>query len=449
MLHTVGVASFEELLAAVPEPVRLRAPLDIADPLAESEVERMAETLAARNAVTPAVLSFLGGGIYDHHVPAAVDHVASRSEYYTAYTPYQAEVAQGTLQVTYEYQSMIRRLTAMDTAQASLYDGGSAVAEAALMAMAHTGQRGVVFAGALNPRYRSVVETYLTAQSVEMKSAIADDGRCDFGLLNDAVGPDTSCVIMQSPNYFGMIDDWARASEVAHGHGALMIAVFHPISLGQLKPPGECGADIAVGEGQMLGNPPSFGGPLLGLFATRREFIRRIPGRLVGRTVDARGATAYVMTLRTREQDIRREKATSNICTAQALLATRAAITMALLGKVGITKLATTCSERAHYLASHIDAIESFRVPFGADFFNEFVVESDRPARDVLMSLRKRGIQAGIELGGRFPGFERRFLVCVSEKHTRADLDRFVSELSQMSAHPGARVGRAQSSHNV
>lgn len=438
MLSVIGVGSVDDLIKPIPVDVRQKGPIDIPSALAESDVDALTETLAARNAVPGQFTSYLGGGIYDHYIPAAVDHVGSRSEYYTAYTPYQPEVAQGTLQATYEYQSMIRRLTGMDVAQASMYDGGSATAEAALLAMAETGRSKIVIAGVLNPRYRAILETYLSAQNVTIESVNRPDGCADFSRLLDAVGEDTACIIMPSPNYFGGLDDWARAAEIAHAEGAMLIAVFHPISLGQLKTPGECGADIAVGEGQCLGNPPAFGGPLLGLFATRKQFIRRLPGRLVGKTVDARGVMAFVTTLQTREQHIRREKATSNICTAQALLATRAAIYMSLLGKRGIVALARTCLDRAHYLAEQIAQIPGYSVPFGANFFNEFVVEAPVNAHMILARLRGRHILGGIDLGGRFPGFDRRFLVCVTEKHSRLTLDQFVAALREAGQEAGS-----------
>ncbi|MEW5701737.1 MAG: aminomethyl-transferring glycine dehydrogenase subunit GcvPA [Candidatus Zixiibacteriota bacterium] len=438
MLRTIG-AQFEDLIAAIPPEIRQKTPANIPAGLSEAEVQELVESLARRNAVAPEVVSFLGGGVYDHHIPAAVDHVGSRSEFYTAYTPYQPEVAQGTLQATYEFQSLIRRLTAMDVAQASMYDGASAVAEGALLAMAQTGRRGIVLAGMLNPRYRTVLETYLAAQDAKIQDAIAADGCTDFPSLERLVGEQTAAIIMPSPNYFGGIDDWRKAADVAHATGALLMAVFHPISLGLLTPPGDADADIAVGEGQCLGNPPSFGGPLLGLFAVRREFIRRLPGRLVGRTVDANGRMAFVTTLQTREQHIRRDKATSNICTAQALLATRAAIYMSLLGRQGITALAQTCCERAHYLAEQIAGLDGFRVPFGRAFFNEFVIEAPVSSRVVLAQLRRQGILGGIDLAGRFPGFDRRILVCVTEKHSREKLDRYVRELSAATSGTGER----------
>jgi len=429
MLAAIGVRRFEDLLAGLPEAVRQKRPSDMPDGLSESEVEALLDALSRENAVPPGVTSFLGGGIYDHHIPAAVDHVGSRSEFFTAYTPYQAEVAQGTLQATYEFQSLIRRLTEMEAAQASMYDGGSALAEAALLAIAHTDRRGVIIGGALNPRHRSVLETYLTAQGVTVSTAMQEDGRTDFDRLRKMVGNDSACVIIPSPNYFGLLDDWMTGAEIAHSVGAVMVAVFHPMALGVTRTPGECGVDVAVGEGQCLGNPPAFGGPLLGLFTVRKEFMRRLPGRLVGRTVDALGQTAYVMTLQTREQHIRREKATSNICTAQALLATRAAIYMSLLGRRGFQSLAQTCMERAHYLAAQISGIPGFTVPLGSNFFNEFVIESPIPANVLLERLQERGILGGIALGSRFPGFDRRILVCVTERHPRSILDNFVREL--------------------
>jgi glycine dehydrogenase subunit 1 len=429
LLAAAGVRSVEDLLTAIPDTIRLHRPLELPAGLSESEVDSLLDALARENAVPPGITSFLGGNIYDHYIPAALDHVGSRSEFYTAYTPYQPEVAQGTLQATYEFQSMICRLTGLDVAQASLYDGGSAIAEAALLALAHTGRRGVILAGTLTPRHSRVVETYLTAQDVSITTAIAPDGTADFHKLESLLCDEIACVVMPSPNYFGTLDRWEKGAKLARSHGALSIAVFHPLALGVVKSPGECGIDIAVGEGQMLGNAPSFGGPLLGLFAARREFIRRLPGRLVGRTVDNKGRTAYVMTLQTREQHIRREKATSNICTAQALLATRAAIYMSLLGQDGFRQLARTCMERAHYLAERIDQLGGFAVPHGSAFFNEFVVEAPVAAHVMLERLRNHQILGGIELGHHFPGYERRFLVCVTERHTREILDRFVREL--------------------
>jgi len=450
MLSTIGVGSVDDLIRPIPADVRQKGPIDIPPALAESDVDMLTETLAAKNAVPGQFMSFLGGGIYDHYIPAAVDHVASRSEYYTAYTPYQPEVAQGTLQATYEYQSMIRRLTGMDVAQASMYDGGSATAEAALLAMAETGRKKIVLAGVLNPRHRGMIETYLSAQDVTIESMNRPDGCADFSRLAHVVDDTTACIIMASPNYFGGLDDWTAAAEIAHAKGALLIAVFHPISLGILKTPGECGADVAVGEGQCLGNAPAFGGPLLGLFATRKKFIRRLPGRLVGKTVDARGVPAFVTTLQTREQHIRREKATSNICTAQALLATRAAIYMSLLGKRGIVTLAKTCLDRAHYVAGQIAQTPGYAVPFGASFFNEFVVEAPVNARTILARLRQGHILGGIELGGRFPGFDRRLLVCITERHSRAVLDQFVAALREAAQETGSRANesaRAGSAH--
>ncbi len=445
MLSTIGVGSVDDLIKPIPADIRQKGPIDIPKAMAESDVDLLNEALAAKNAVPGQCTSFLGGGIYDHYIPAAVDHVGSRSEFYTAYTPYQPEVAQGTLQATYEYQSMIRRLTGMDVAQASMYDGGSATAEAALLAMAETGRKKIILAGVLNPRYRGMLETYLSAQNVTIEAVNRPDGSADFARLPQTVDDATACIIMPSPNYFGGIEDWSKAAEIAHAKGALLVAVFYPISLGLLKAPGECGADVAVGEGQCLGNPPAFGGPLLGVFATRKQFIRRMPGRLVGKTVDSRGVMAFVTTLQTREQHIRREKATSNICTAQALLATRAAIYMSLIGKQGIITLAKTCLDRAHYLAEQVSQISGFSVPFGANFFNEFVVEAPANARTILNRVRERDILGGIELGGRFPGFDKRFLVCVTEKHSRATLDKFVSALRDAAQDGGS--GALNSTH--
>ena len=432
MLAAIGVASFEELLAPVPEKVRLKNLLDLPAPQSEYEVARAFEALAGRNDAGRGVLSFLGAGSYDHFVPAAVDHLSFRSEFYTAYTPYQAEVGQGTLTTIFEFQSMMAGLTGMDLTNASLYDGATALAEAALLAASVTGRSRIVTAGPLHPHAIEVLRTYCRGQNIEVVTDPAPDGVADRGWVRDVLGG-AAAVVAQSPNFLGVVEDLGDLFAEARGAGAKAIQFFQPHALALYRTPGEMGADLAVGEGISLGTPPSFGGPALGLFTARLEFARHIPGRLVGETVDRNGRRAFVMTLRTREQDIRREKATSNICTNQALLALRATIYLSLLGPRGLREVAEHCLEKAHYLADSLGKVKGFRLPFARPFFREFVLECPRPASEMIARAREAGVLPGVDLG-RFPGTQassHRLLVCASEKHTRADLDRLVRVLEE------------------
>ena len=431
MLERIGVRSIEDLLKTIPENLRLTEPLAVGERLSEVELTAHLEALAAQNAGPDRMVSFLGGGVYDHYVPAVVDFLASRSEFYTAYTPYQPEVAQGTLQATYEFQSLICRLTGMDAANASLYDGASAVAEAALVAISATGRPGIIVSGTVNPRYREVLAGYTQGRAVAIECPSDRNGISDSAAIVGKITDQTACVIVQSPNFFGQLEDVSAIEQAVHRVSGLLIYAFSPIALGICRTPGEANADLAVGEGQPLGNPPNFGGPLLGLLATRKEHVRRIPGRIVGRTVDEQGRPGYVMTLQTREQHIRREKATSNICTAQALLATRAAIYMSLMGKSGFRALAEVCTRRAHYLAEKISAVRGCALRYSGPFFNEFVVTCPLPAARVIASMSEHGIMPGIDLAQFFPDRDRELLVCVTEKHPPAQLDRYVEVLSQ------------------
>ena len=429
MLARIGAGSLEDLLKTIPERLRLRGPLAVGDRLSEVELTAHLESLAGQNAGPERMVAFLGGGVYDHYVPAAVDFLASRSEFYTAYTPYQPEVAQGTLQVTYEFQSIICRLTGMDAANASLYDGASAVAEAALVAISTTGRSEIVISGTVNPRYHEVLRSYTQGRGVTIECPAERDGTSDSAAIVRKISEHTACVIVQSPNFFGQLEDVSAIEYAVHRAGGLLIYVFYPIALGLCQTPGEANADLAVGEGQSLGNPPNFGGPLLGLLATKKEYIRRIPGRVIGRTVDEQGRPGYVMTLQTREQHIRREKATSNICTAQALLATRAAMYASLLGKRGFRALAEVCARRAHYLADNISVVRGFSLRYAGPFFNEFVLACPVPATQIIDFMSAQGIMPGIALAEFFPGADHDLLVCVTEKHAPAQLDRYVELL--------------------
>lgn len=433
MLGVIGVGSIEELFAQIPREYLLDRPLDLPPPLSEWDVARL---LSERAATNESLVCFAGGGLYDHYVPAAVDQILRRSEFYTAYTPYQPEVSQGTLQAIYEFQSMICELTGMDAANASMYDGATATAEAMLMshAVSRGRRRSVVLAGTLHPHYRKVVETYNGGVGLNLRTVgYGPAGTLDLDALRDAVNDDTAAVIVQSPNFFGIIEDWSAAAEIAHAAGALLVAVFDPVSLALLKTPGECGADIAVGEGQGLGNAMSFGGPALGLFTCRMEYVRQMPGRIAGATVDESGHRGYVLTLQTREQHIRRERATSNICTNHALNALAATIHLAAIGRAGLERVAEASLRGAHYAFERLTALDGFEPLFpGGRFFKEFALRTARPARELVDRARRQGILAGISLD-RFAdrlAIDDGLLIAVTEKRSRAEIDRLVEALA-------------------
>src|SRR5947209_7410188 len=380
MLDQIGVKSVQDLFQSIPAPLRLKRPLDVPPALTEIELTRHAQALAARNRSADNTVCFLGGGSYDHFIPAVVDAVAGRSEYYTAYTPYQAEASQGSLQAFFEFQTLICQLTGLDVANASLYDGGSAVAEAVLMALAVTRRHGpVLVADSVHPEYRRTLATYLTNLEVQPLVLPCPHGFLDPDDVKHAVTDQTPCVLVQHPNFFGCLEEVEALAAAAQATGALFVVSFDPISLGLLKRPGQYGADIAVAEGQCLGNPMTYGGPYLGLLACREQFLRKIPGRLVGQTVDRTGKRCWVLTLQTREQHIRREKATSNICTNQGLLALRTAVYLAALGPVGLAETASLCARKAHYAAEQL-ARAGLPLRFERPFFKEFAVGAPAPS---------------------------------------------------------------------
>jgi glycine dehydrogenase subunit 1 len=401
MLKAIGVASIDELFEMVPEDLRLRRELDLPPAMGELELTGHLESLAARNTPASQAVCFLGGGSYDHFIPALVDVVASRSEFYTAYTPYQAEASQGTLQAMFEYQTLITQLTGMDVSNASLYDGGSAAAEAVLMAMDATKRWGrVVTAASVHPEYRQVLATYLANIHTELITVGTPDGTVRPEELAAAVNRETACVLVQHPNFFGCLEEIEALAEIAHQAGALLIVSVDPISLGLLRRPVDYGADIVVAEGQSLGTPLSYGGPYLGIMACREKFVRRMPGRLVGQTVDRRGKRCWVLTLQTREQHIRREKATSNICTNQGLLALRATVYLATMGPSGLRSVAELCLQKAHYAHDVLTRGGLLRPAFGGPFFKEFVVRAgDGRVEPRLESARRQGLLAGVPLG--------------------------------------------------
>jgi glycine dehydrogenase subunit 1 len=411
MLAVIGVASMEDLFAVIPADLRLRS-WDLPEGMSEMAVCHHLGQLAVHNDVCST--SFLGGGYYDHYIPAAVDLLAGRSEFYTAYTPYQPECSQGTLQAIYEYQSVICRLTGMEVANASLYDGGTAVFEAVTMAVRLTGRRRVVIHDSLNPMYRRMLETHAANLGLDYAEGMDPEG--------------AACVIVQNPSFLGTVRDYSDLGAQCHAAGALLVVSFYPVSLGMLKTPGAMGADIAVAEGQSLGLPLGFGGPYLGVMATRRAHIRKMPGRVAGMTVDTQGRRGFVLTLQAREQHIRREKAMSNICSNQALCALRALIHLSLLGKYGIQDVATACHAKAEYLKSKLGFAEILN---DGPTFNEFAVRLPRPARDAAGALLKKGFHAGLPLAAVGAGGANDLLIAVTEKRTRAEIDAFAAALEE------------------
>jgi glycine dehydrogenase subunit 1 len=432
MLEAIGVASLEELFAMVPADVRLDRPLNLPPALGEMELTRHVAELAARNTPAGQAVCFLGGGSYDHFIPAVVDFVAGRSEFYTAYTPYQPEASQGTLQAVFEYQTLITQLTGMDVSNASLYDGGSAAAEAVLMARSATGRRSrVVVAASVHPEFRQVIATYLANLDAELVTVATPQGTIGAEDLAAAVDDRAACVVVQHPNFFGCLEDVRACAEIAHHAGALLVVVADPISLGLLARPGDSGADIVVAEGQSLGNPMAYGGPYLGILACREQFVRRMPGRLVGQTVDRRGNRCWVLTLQTREQHIRREKATSNICTNQGLLALRAAVYLAAMGPRGMRSVAELCVQKARYALDQLTAGGAFRPAFDRPVFKEFVVRAaDGDAGQRLDAACRQGVLAGVPLRPWYPDLADCILVAVTEKRTKAQIDQLAECLS-------------------
>ena len=426
MLDRIGVRDVGELFSGIPGDIRVRGPLDLPEPLSEMEVLAELDRLADGNRK---LVCFAGGGAYDHFSPSIVDTIVSRPEFYTAYTPYQAEVSQGTLQAIYEFQSLVCRLFDMEVSNASMYDCASALAETTHLARDAAGRSRVLVSAGVNPAHREVVATYargldIPIEPVPLSGDVTDDRR-----LAAMLGGDVAAVVVQHPNYLGSIEPVHRIAEVAHAAGALLTVSVDPISLGVLAPPGAYGADIAVAEGQSLGIPLSYGGPYVGLLAARKQFIRRMPGRIVARTTDAAGRTGYVLALQTREQHIRREKATSNICTNQALVALAAGVYLSVMGREGIKAVAVQCLARAKYLADAIAALPGFGLINRAPFFKEFTVSTPVPAADIVTAGLDRGFLAGIDLGRYDAEWQNRLLVAVTEKRNRKEMDAFVDFL--------------------
>ena len=429
MLERIGVQSFDDLLDTVPADVRLKRPLDI-HALSEYELLREIEELAGRN-VTDAAC-FAGGGVYDHFIPAAVGAIISRPEFLTSYTPYQAEVSQGTLQAIYEFQTHICRLTGMEAANASMYDGASASAEAIIMALGITGRNKIVVSETVSPLYRDVIKTYLSGREAELVTLPRSGGVTDLERLKDVVDENTACVLVAQPNFFGLLEEIEPISETAQKVGAKLIMAVDPVAQAILKTPAAYGADIVVGEGQPLGVPLSYGGPLLGFFATRKALVRSMPGRIAGRTHDVDGKTGFVLTLQTREQHIRREKATSNICTSQQLCATAAAVYMSLMGKSGLKQVALLSAEKAQKTAAKLTALEGFEPYFPGPFVREFPLKTPRPAKDIIGAAVKRKVLPGVAAGRWYDGLDDCLLVALTEKRTDLEIDRLVETLKEL-----------------
>ncbi len=431
MLQAIGVRSVEELFADIPAAVRLKRPLKVPPALSESEVARQVRALADKNANADRYSMFLGAGCYNHFSPSILNHLVLRGEFLTPYTPYQPEVAQGTLQALYEYQTLICLLTGMDVSNASMYEGASATAEAALMAHRITGRSEVVMARAVHPEYRAVTRTYASQLGISFREvAFTEAGVTDIGQVRKMLSERVSCLVVQSPNFLGVIEDLTPLAEAAHAVGALLVvAVAEPVSLGIVKPPGECGADIVTGEGAGLGTGLNYGGPAVGFFATREKFMRHMPGRLVGETEDREGRTGYVLTLATREQHIRREKATSNICTSESLIANMSAMYMVTMGPQGLRDVALLNLRKAAYAKDRLAKVRGFSLRFTGPTFNEFVLRTKKKPGEILKGLLKRQIIGGLDLGRFYPELKDCLLVCVTEQNSRPEIDALAKAL--------------------
>ncbi|MEM1061007.1 MAG: aminomethyl-transferring glycine dehydrogenase subunit GcvPA [Planctomycetota bacterium] len=447
MLQSLGISDVESLFSSVPDKLKLDRPLAMPPAMAEPELDRELRLAAAKDVGVGGRTCFLGGGAYDHFIPAVVDEIASRGEYYTAYTPYQAECSQGTLQAFFEYQSLIAGLTGMEVSNASLYEGATAVSEAAFMAMRVTGRTGkVVIAGSVHPEYRDTLRTYLSRSGTELVELPCPDGFVDPVAAADAVDDETACLVIQHPNAFGGFEEARELCAAAKAASALAVIAFDPLSLGLIAGPGELGADIAVAEGQPLGVPLQYGGPYLGVFACRAEYVRKMPGRLISKSTDKHGRDCFVLSLQTREQHIRRGKATSNICTNQGLLALRSTVYLSLLGPAGLREVGEACLRNTRYAAARLADVPGMSLAFDRPVFKEFVLRTDRPASEVAADARAAGFDIGPAWSrfgpDAFPGCvdaDRLLTVAVTESRNRDEIDRLADALIVASG------GRSQS----
>jgi glycine dehydrogenase subunit 1 len=426
MLKTIGVSSVDELFGDIPEELFLDKPLHLPAGLSEKEAWEEVERLAKKNIHIGEYLCFRGAGAYDHYQPKAVHHLLSRSEFYTAYTPYQPEISQGTLQAVFEYQTSICELTGMDVANASHYDGATALTEAALMAVEATRRSKIAVSTLVHPEYRETLQTYLLRKGVEIIWLPYREGLTDVDELARVLTNEVAAVLISSPNFFGCVEDFSQFAELIHGQGGLLIACVDPLSLGILESPGELGADIVVGEGQSLGLPLNFGGPYLGFMACKEKYVRRLPGRIVGKTVDRLGRDGFVLTLQAREQHIRREKAGSNICSNQSLCALAATIYLALLGPRGLEEVGKQCLQKSHYTRERLVELPGVSTPFSAPFFQEFVVKTVEAPLKINQRLWEAGILGGLDLGRHYPELENHLLLCVTEMRTKEEIEQLI-----------------------
>ena len=434
MLSEIGLERIEELFSAIPEEIRLKRPLYLPPPLSEWELMKHLQELSGKAREIDSYTSFLGAGIYQHYSPSIVNHLISRAEFYTTYTPYQPEISQGTLQAIYEFQSLVCQLTGMDIANASLYDGASALAEAALMAYRITQRKKILVSSAVHPEYRTVLRTYIHPLGIDIQEiAYNEAGITGIDQVPAGALTDYAAIILQNPNFFGSIEELEGYAELAHDAGAISIVVVaEPISLGILKPPGDYGVDIVVGEGQSFGLPTSFGGPLLGFLATRGKYLRNIPGRLVGETVDKNGRRGYVLTLATREQHIRRQRATSNICTNQSLCALAATIYLCTLGRKGLRELAISNLQKTHYAKKILGQKMGYKIRFASPGFNEFVLSVPTTPQRIINKLLDHKIIAGLDLTKYYPELGNAMLWCCTELNTKEAIDRLSQLLSEV-----------------
>jgi glycine dehydrogenase subunit 1 len=430
MLEVIGASSVEELFEQIPSELRVKGPLDLPEPMGEAEVYDLLESMARANRATDQLRCFMGGGAYDHYVPAPVRHLAYRSEFSTSYTPYQPELSQGVLGALFEFQTMICELSGMDVANASLYDGASALVEAVNLAASVTGRRRIVISEGINPNYRKVIETFAKGPGFSVDVIGVTGGQTNL----DSDLAEAACLIVGQPNFFGVIEDVKEASDKASAAGALLVCHFDPLSMGVLESPRELGADVATGEGQSLGNELIFGGPYLGIFATKIEHVRKVPGRIVGATEDVHGADGFVLTLQAREQHIRREKATSNVCTNQTLMAIAATVYLSWLGPLGLVELGETCMARAHHAAELLSSVPGCSLAFEAPFFKEFVLDLPKDADEVISGLASRGFLVGPSLGRLYEGRSNQMVVAVTERRSPQDIEGLAKALAEVVA---------------
>ncbi|NYE05011.1 glycine dehydrogenase subunit 1 [Bacillus niacini] len=433
MLETIGVNSVDELFSDIPEKVRFKGEYNIKAAKSETSLMKELFQIASRNADLKTNVSFLGAGVYDHYMPVIVDHVISRSEFYTAYTPYQPEISQGELQAIFEFQTMICELTGMDVANSSMYDGGTALAEAAMLSAGHTKRKKILVSSAVHPESKEVLKTYAKGQYIEVIEVPVNNGITDIEALKGLANEEIAAVIVQYPNFFGRIEPLKELEEIVHANKSLFVVSSNPLSLGVLTPPGKFGADIVIGDAQPFGIPTAFGGPHCGYFAVTNKLMRKVPGRLVGQTTDDQGRRGFVLTLQAREQHIRRDKATSNICSNQALNALAASVAMTALGKKGVREIAAANLQKAHYAKNAFKAA-GIEVVYEGHSFNEFVVKLNTPVKEINQALLQKGIIGGYDLGRDYPELANHMLIAVTEQRSKEEIDTLVKEVGDLHA---------------